>query len=485
MKPISLVLLIFLIGCNSTEKNKTEESVDSASAIKPVVFRPSNINDQLKYNRAMEALIWGMPAVNFDLMYRAAVRDAKAGYNSIVYWSKLQDWHIQTLTPNPDVLYFTSFFNLKESGPMVLEIPPAVGGIINGTVMDCWQSALEDVGIAGVDKGKGGKYFITPPGYKDKIPAGYILMPSDTYLGYFLLRSMLSKSSSDSEVVKAVSYGKQIKFYPYSQKANQQATAFIDMQGKLYDATIPYDLRFYQSLDRMIQIEPWLLRDKAMIDQLKYIGIEKGKAFDPDSGNREILNAAAKDAQVWIGDYYERALPPYFEGAHWGFPVVPGLMEAMGNFFLNDTNAYMADARGLAYSYAYFSPKHPGAGQYYLITIRDKGGNFFDCNKSYHLHVPPKAPVNQYWSVTVYDRETHGLIRNAKVLSRSSQSKGLNLNADGSVDIYFGKSVPAGKENNRIETGTGKNFEVMFRFYGPEKPLFDKSWKLPDIEEVK
>ena len=44
--------------------------------------------------------------------------------------------------------------------------------------MDCWQSALEDVGPAGVDKGKGGKYLIFPPGYKDKVPDGYIALPS-------------------------------------------------------------------------------------------------------------------------------------------------------------------------------------------------------------------------------------------------------------------------------------------------------------------
>jgi hypothetical protein len=25
---------------------------------------------------------------------------------------------------------------------------------------------------------------------------------------------------------------------------------------------------------------------------------------------------------------------------------------------------------------------------------------------------------------------------------------------------------------------------VMFRFYGPEKPLFDKTWRLGDIEKV-
>ena len=44
--------------------------------------------------RAVEAMIWGMPAVNFDLMLQALIRDAKAGAgsNKIIYWSKLSDW---------------------------------------------------------------------------------------------------------------------------------------------------------------------------------------------------------------------------------------------------------------------------------------------------------------------------------------------------------------------------------------------------------
>ena len=55
------------------------------------------------HRRAVEAVIWGVPAVNFDLMYQAMVRDANAGpgSNTIVYWSRLSDWKNQTLTPNP------------------------------------------------------------------------------------------------------------------------------------------------------------------------------------------------------------------------------------------------------------------------------------------------------------------------------------------------------------------------------------------------
>jgi hypothetical protein len=130
--------------------------------------------------RAIEAVIWGMPAVNTDLMFQAMAREVKGGWNQIVYWSRLLDWKNQTLTPNPDAIYLMPFFNTAEVGPMVIEIPPADDGSITGSIMDCWQTPLEDVGPAGVDKGQGGKYLILPPGYSGTTPDGYIVLPSQT-----------------------------------------------------------------------------------------------------------------------------------------------------------------------------------------------------------------------------------------------------------------------------------------------------------------
>src|ERR1700733_15248542 len=219
--------------------------------------------------RAVEAVIWGMPAVNYDLMYQEMLK-LGGKPNQIVYWSGLLDWRNQTLTPNPDVIYLMAFFNTKD-GPVVIDIPPADGGVINGSIMDPWQAALEDVGPAGADKGAGGKYLIAPHGYKDAERNGFIVLPSNNTLGYALLRSIL-KSGSDADVKAAVAYGKRIKLYPLSQAANSSETVFIDAIGKVYDSTIPYDLKFFQSLDRFVQREPWLVRDKAMIDQLRSVG---------------------------------------------------------------------------------------------------------------------------------------------------------------------------------------------------------------------
>ena len=58
------------------------------------------------------------------------------------------------------------FFDTKDVESVVLEIPPGGEGTIVGAVDDAWQTAIEDIGPAGVDQGKGGKYLILPPGYK-------------------------------------------------------------------------------------------------------------------------------------------------------------------------------------------------------------------------------------------------------------------------------------------------------------------------------
>jgi hypothetical protein len=308
-------------------------------------------------------------------------------------------------------------------------------------------------------------------------------LQSETYQGYALLRSIL-RSGSDADIAKAVAYGKRVKLYPLSQAANPPPTVFVDAIDVVFDATITYDLRFFQSLNRIVQNEPWLERDKAMIDQLKSIDIEKGKPFNPDPKTQDILNSAAREAKAWLEARYETAFSqPFFEGSRWAFPVSREVAEGQATFFAKP-DVYPVDERGLTYTYGFIGIKRPGAGQYYLMAIKDKEGRPFDGSSTYRLSVPANTPVRQYWSATAYDRATHALIRNLPRSSRSSQNPDLQKNADGSVDIYFGPKAPAGKEANWVPTNASGQFEVLFRFYGPEQALFEKTWKLPDIENI-
>jgi hypothetical protein len=316
------------------------------------------------------------------------------------------------------------------------------------------------------------------------VPAGYIPLPSDTYGGYALLRS-IPTSGSDADIAAAVAYGKRVKVYPLSQAAAPPPTTFVDVVDIVYESTIPYDLRFFESLNRIVQSQPWLERDKAMIDQIASIGITKGQPFSPDAKMQAALIDAAREAHQWLMARYESSFSSsFYEGGHWARPGSRDLFEGQSTFFA-EPDAYPVDIRGVTFSYAYFTPKRPGTGSSYLLAIADRDGRLLDGARTYRLSVPANAPVKQYWSATVYDRAAHAPVRNARWPSRSSQTPGLQRNADGSIEVYFGPQAPAGKESNWVPTDANGEFEVLFRFYGPEKPLFDKTWRLPDLEAMK
>jgi hypothetical protein len=444
-------------------------------------FGTGDIARRAVERRAVEAAIWGIPAVNYDLMLQEA-RKLGSNVNEIVYWGRPLDWHNQTLTPNPDAIYLMAFFNTKDVGPVVIEVPPAEGGSLNANIDNIWQAPLEDAGLVGADKGKGGRYLILPPGYTEKVPDGYIPLQSDTYGGYALMRSNL-KSHSDTDVAASVAYGKRIKIYPLSQATNPPETKFTDAQDTLFDSTIRYDISFFEGLNGIIQTEPWLERDRAMIDPLKTLGIEKGKPFNPTAQTKAALNEGIREAQAWLEAKYDAGLPPYWEGSRWTYPAPADLIKAAQAGF-SDPDDYPIDNRGMVYSYAFVGLKRLGAGQFYLISIRDKDGDAFDGGSTYRLTVPPNVPIEQYWSVTAYDRQRHALIRNMPRASRSSQLPEMQKNADGSVDVYFGPKAPEGKEANWVPTDPSRKFELMFRLYGPTKALFDKTWRLSDVEKV-
>lgn len=442
---------------------------------------PQELERRAIERRAVEAVIWGMPIVNFDRMLRAAIQNGGAA-NQVIYWSQPVNWKNQTLTPNPDTIYLNPFYDTRK-GPMVLEIPPtSESNVIVGSVDTAWQNALDDVGPAGADKGKGGKYLITPPGYDGKAPDGYIVLPSDTYQGFVILRSNF-KSRSKADIDAAVAHGKRIKFYPLG--ASPDTTVFLDVYDKPFDSTIPYDASFFESLHRMVQIEPWLTRDKVMIEMLKTLGIEKGKPFNPDAKTKAIFDAATREAHAEIARNYEANFaPPFFAGTRWAVPIPKQTIEGMGSMFA-DPNSYAFDGRAVMYSIAYFSPKQLGAGQFYVLAIHDSAGQPLKGDTTYRLTVPPNAPLNQYWSVTAYDAHTHALIKNMERPSRASNSSDIQKNADGSTDIYFGPKAPTGKESNWVPTDPQRGFELLFRVYGPKPEFFEKKWQLKDVDKVK
>ena len=214
----------------------------------------------------------------------------------------------------------------------------------------------------------------------------------------------------------------------------------------------------------MVQSEPWLRRDMAMIDQLKTIGIEQGKPFNPDAKLQQALTEGIAEAHAWLDNRYDMFFPP-----------LPNILGVIGlcrcpmtssrpSRTPTHTNLYPTDSRGIAYSYAFFVRNILERASITFSLSRTRRAMLWMAVTAYHLHVPPNVPVKQYWSMTAYDRNTHTLIRDTKWSSRSSTTTGLEKNADGSADIYFASTPPAGKESNWVPTVATQRFEALFRF---------------------
>lgn len=472
-----------LVGCQRPATEATPSPPIATSAPSAAPAETTDPASTLAAQRATQAAIWGMPAVNYDLMRQQMIGKTQGKVNQVIYWGRPLDWHNQTLTPNPDTIYMMVFLNTRDAGPIVVEIPPASdAGSLNANFVNAWQVPMEDAGGHGVDQGKGVKLLLLPPGHDGKVPAGYEALQPGTYGSYALIRSNL-KSHADADVAASIDYGKQVKVYPLSQAGKPPPTVFTDVAKVDFDSTIRYDASFFDNLNHVVQEEPWLERDRVMIDVLKSVGIEKGKPYAPSPELEQAQASGVKLAQQYLEGLYDAGFEPFYAGTHWTLPAQPDLVKAAQEGF-NDPDAYPIDHRGLAYSYAFIGLKRMGAGQFYTIAIKDKDGKPFDGSKTYRLRVPANAPIEQYWSVTAYDRQTHALIRNVDRASRASNNTEVQKNPDGSVDLYVGAKAPAGKETNWIPTDPQRGFELMFRAYGPTKAFFDKLWKLEDAETV-
>ena len=150
-------------GCfQEREQEKLVNDQTPVAGLSPAHAAEKTIHDRMLHHRAVDAVVWAMPLLNFKKA-RDAHAALGAGPNDVAYYSIIQDWRFQVATPNNTTPYVNFFWNVKD-GPVVVEIPPSGDGVaIFGTLMDAWQRAMEDVGAKGKDAGFGAKYVIVPP----------------------------------------------------------------------------------------------------------------------------------------------------------------------------------------------------------------------------------------------------------------------------------------------------------------------------------
>jgi hypothetical protein len=324
---------------------------------------PKELASRTVYRRAVDAVIWGLPLVGEDAVKQAAFRDGNANYNDIVWWPKGGGWKNQSPTPNVNTRYMYFFINTKQSGPVVVELPPAVpGASFYGTIEDAWYVPLTDIGF----EGKGGKYLVLPPGYDGNVPDGYTPVRPATYNTMTLLRSILA-SLSEKDEQAGNELVKQVKIYPLSKADNPPAQRLLDMTEVMYNGLVKYDETFFTSLARMLNEETVQPRDLQMMGMLLPLGIERSKEFKPDAATVAQLNAAAAEAHAWLMDKAATDVTPWWPDSQWCVPSPP--ITVPTEFKWETPNYFGVDARAIALS-QYFCPTAKlGTGSFYFASF--------------------------------------------------------------------------------------------------------------------
>ena len=470
---------------NITTPDKVESPIGTLEFFDGIPNRETidNVYEYVDRARAVQAFVNMTPAVSLYNL-RKGNRDMGMGKsNQILIWEQLGDSKSLALTYNNTSLYTWGFLDLKNDGPTVIEIPPGVLGILD----DAAFRYITDMGAAGPDKGKGGKYLILPPGYEGDVPEGYFVYKSETYNVWNFMRGY----TKNGVEAAATRIKENLKVYPLAKKDNPPKMEFKNMSGVYYNTVAPNDYTFFEDLNEVIQEEPIGFFDAENLGILRSLGIQKGKVFQPDARMKRILTEA-----VAIGNAYARAntIEPRDEGHYYYLDTNSEWVMAFADndtYFLDEGARRMDSRLWMHYNAVCVTPAmaltKPGAGSQYGIVGMDADHKPLDGSQTYKLHLPPKFPVKDNWSVTIYDPQTRCMLQtDQKFAGVNSLTGTIEENKDGSVDIIFAPEKPKGTpKGNWIQTIPDKSWFILLRAYGPLQPWIDKTWRPSEIELVK
>ena len=424
----------------------------------------SRAYDALDLMRGIEVFLNAVPGASLVAMRRGLRSAGVTSARVIGITEPRANSQSLFLTPNTETTYGTTFLDLKAWGPTVIEAPPQSLCVVD----DFWFRYVADMGIAGPDKGAGGKYLFVPPGYDGDLPDGYFTYPEPHVLQLGRparpWRRPRHETDPDLPPLGGIRTGDNV---------------FINLAEKVMNTVHSNDFSFFEELDELIQEEPPEALDAERAGQLAAIGLVNGQPFAPDERMRGILSQAA---QIGAGLARTVAYAPRDPDAalygSWKNAFVGGSYEFLRN------GARLLDARTqFHYLATVITPAmahaQVGAGSAYAYTVQDSNGDLLDGGRTYRLHVDANPPAKNFWAVDVYDTQTRSLLQVPSTIwpALASNSGTLQPNDDGSFDLYFGPTRPRGE---RVELGRDHPRQVLVSAVQDLRPA--RTVVRPDLE---
>jgi hypothetical protein len=239
------------------------------------------IYDNLDFMRGVDAFLNAMSGASVEALRVGLASQGADNNQTILLFENLMDSRSLFLTPNTESVYAVMWLDTR-AGPLVIETQPNILGMID----DHWFQFVGDVGNAGPDQGKGGKYLLLPPGYEGDVPEGYLVYRTGTYGNLFFWRGFLENGSTETAVANTKKYA---KVYLLSDADNPPPMKIINASGKEFNTIHANDFHFYEEVNDIVQYEPAESFHPEVLGQLAAIGIVKGKPFAPDERMKRIL----------------------------------------------------------------------------------------------------------------------------------------------------------------------------------------------------
>jgi hypothetical protein len=427
---------------------------------------------------ALEAYIYLYPLVIMDVTRKHFTNieaDKKFGRGPMNTFT-----HARTFTPatfrgathpNFDTLYSLSWLDLTKE-PVVISVPDTHGRYYLLQMLDMWTDTFAGVGKRTTSTGAG-NFVVVGPRWQGELPKGLQRIDAPTPFVWVIGRTR-TDGPQDYDAVHMVQDSYKITLLSQWGREPQPITAKIDSSIDMETPPVQQlkkmtpDAYFAYAAELLKLNRPHATDQPQLARMKRVLGFDVGQSFDlakADPLIRQALQAAPAAA--------EKALI-----TEW--PKVG--RKANGWVMNTDSGAYGANYLKRA-SVAKFEI---GMNLPEDAIYPDTADTPLDGNNKYVLHFEKGAlpPVEEFWSVTIYDLEGFTVPTSINRYTLGDRSN-LKTNPDGSLDIYLQRENPsADKESNWLPT-PAQPFSLHARLYSPRKAAIDGTWAMPPVEQVK
>jgi hypothetical protein len=402
---------------------------------------------------AAEAWLYALPLIEMATTRARMLRAPGAAINRLTHGRSLADHNARAVTtPNNDTLYSTAFLDLSQ-GPVTLTVPAIGARYWSAAVMDMFTNNNAVLGLRTVG-GEGGTFTLVGPGQPAKGPNPVRVATPHAWL---LIRTLVN-DAADAAAVHRIQNGFVLsgpKAAPPPAYAGRDATAreyFATARALLAAEGYPAsDLRIIRRTS--VLLEPTITGNTPLA-----LPPETEKGAD----QARMITRFAKGRQTFTDG--------------WAYPRAN-----LGDYDQDYIYRAVVALAGLG--------ALPVAEAMYMKAAGDDGAGLFTGDGLYRLSLPARMPLDGFWSLSMYEATDDGqFFFTDNKLNRyaiGDRTPGLKRNADGSLDLWIGRTDPGGDRTaNWLPAPKSGPFAMYLRTYLPKPELLNGQFRFKPVEKV-